>query len=45
MKKVLKKLIVISLLAGFVLSIGKSGVNNIRPMGEIDPGPANIHMN
>ncbi|WFM80875.1 hypothetical protein [Streptococcus ruminicola] len=41
MKKFLKKLIIISLLGGLVLAIGKGGTNKVKPMNEIDPGPAN----
>ncbi|HFI0107036.1 TPA: hypothetical protein ACGORX_001385 [Streptococcus suis] len=41
MDKLLKKLIVISLLGGLVLAIGKGGANNLKPMNGIDPGPAN----
>lgn len=40
MKKILGKLIVISLLGGLFLAIGKGGINKPKPMGEIDPGPA-----
>ncbi|HEO8062834.1 TPA: hypothetical protein VBN90_000270 [Streptococcus agalactiae] len=41
MKKLLKKLIVMSLLGGLVLAVGKGGTNKPKPMNEIDPGPAN----
>lgn len=41
MEKFLKKLIVLSLLGGLVLSVGKGGTNKPKPMNEIDPGPAN----
>lgn len=41
MKKLLKQLIVVSLLGGLILSIGKNGVNNFKSMNGIDPGPAN----
>ena len=42
MRKFLKKLIVISLLGGLILAIGKGGTNKVKPMNGIDPGPANI---
>ncbi|WP_165437774.1 hypothetical protein [Streptococcus ruminantium] len=42
MRKFLKKLIVISLLGGLILAIGKGGTNEVKPMNGIDPGPANI---
>lgn len=41
MKNFLKKLIVMSLLGGLILAIGKGGTNKSKPMNEIDPGPAN----
>lgn len=41
MKKILKKLTVMSLLGGLVLAVGKDGINTPKPMNEIDPGPAN----
>ncbi|MFI3118144.1 hypothetical protein [Streptococcus suis] len=44
MKKLLKKLIVMSLLGGLVLAVGKGGTNKPKPMNEIDPGPANAYI-
>ncbi|HFI0215868.1 TPA: hypothetical protein ACGO43_001105 [Streptococcus suis] len=44
MKKILGKLIVISLLGGLFLAIGKGGISKPKPMGEIDPGPAYTAM-
>ncbi|BCP57778.1 hypothetical protein NOL04_10745 [Streptococcus suis] len=41
MKKFLKNLIIMSLLGGLILAIGKVGTNKVQPMNEIDPGPAN----
>lgn len=41
MKKFLKKLVVMSLLSGLILGVGKGGINKPKPMNEIDPGPAN----
>lgn len=41
MKNFLKKLIVMSLLGGLILAIGKGGTNKSKPMNVIDPGPAN----
>ncbi|EQC76019.1 MAG: hypothetical protein JTJ18_02350 [Streptococcus sp.] len=43
MKKFLKKLIVMSLLGGLILAVGKGGTNKPKPMNEIDPGPANTY--
>lgn len=44
MKQFLKKIIVASLLGGLLLAIGNSGINKPRPMGGIDPGPANTYV-
>jgi len=41
MKKFFKKLIVVSLLGGLILALGKGGINESRLANEIDPGPAN----
>ena len=43
MKKFLKKLIVMYLLGGLILAVGKGGTNKPKPMNEIDPGPANTY--
>lgn len=44
MKKFLKKFIIMSLLGGLILAVGKGGTNKPKPMNEIDPGPANAYI-
>lgn len=41
MKKILKKIITVSLLGGLILSSGYGFSTKVKPMNEIDPGPAN----
>ena len=44
MKEILKKLIVLCLLAGVFLTLGKGLDNKFNLMSGIDPGPANIFI-